>query len=144
MRNSMAADKSMKAGSEIETLVRDLCDFSVKGLVPMFDRDKKAFCYRVRKTKDGIIPDGESFRYTIITLLGLKRYEQHFGSSPISIPEVFNDTLSKSISIEYAGDAGLLLWLIAMVAPERLGEVYSKLEIILGQRGLPIDRRSID
>ncbi len=129
MRNVMATGKSRQTGSERETLVRNLCDFSVKGLVPMFDRDKKAFCYRVRKTKDGIIPDGESLRYTIITLLGLKRYEQHFGSSPISIPEVFNDTLSKSISIEYAGDAGLLLWLTAMVAPERLGEVYSKLEI---------------
>lgn len=129
MRNVIAADNSRQTGSERETLVRNLCELSVKGLVPMFDRDKKVFCYRVRKTKEGIVRESESFRYTIMTLLGLKRYEQHFGSSPISIPEVFNEAFSRSAAIEYAGDAGLLLWLTATVAPDRLGEVYHRLDI---------------
>jgi hypothetical protein len=137
MHHVMAAGKPRQTGSERETLVRDLCDFSVKGLVPMFDRDKKVFCYRVRKTQDGIVPEGESFRYTIITLLGLKRYEQHLGSSPISILEVFNETLNRSASIEYAGDAGLLLWLTAMVAPERFGEVNSRLDITRTWKSYP-------
>ena len=129
MRNVITDDKASPTVIERKILVRDLCDFSVKGLDPMFDPDKKVFCHRLKKTKDGIEREGESFRYTIITLLGLKRYEQQFGSSPISIIEIFNEALNKSKSIAYAGDAGLLLWLTAMVAPERLGEVYSRLDI---------------
>jgi len=129
VNNLPETDETRQTEDKKEMLVGSLCELSLKGLVPMFDQDKKTFCYRVRKTKDGIIPDGESFRYAIITLLGLKRYEQHIGPTPISIPEVFNELLSKSSSIVYAGDAGLLLWLTAMVAPDRIGEVYSRLDI---------------
>lgn len=129
MRNVIGAEKSRLTGNDIITLVRSLCDLSAQGLVPMFDRNRKAFCYRVRKTTEGVVCDGESFRYTIIALLGLNRYEQHLGPSPISIREAFNEAVNKSVSIEYSGDAGLLLWLTAMAAPERLNEVYSRLDI---------------
>jgi hypothetical protein len=137
MHNVIAADKLGQTRSAREKLVRNLCEFAVKGLIPMFDRDKKVFCYRARKTKEGIVCDGESFRYTIITLLGLKRYEQYFGSTPISILDVVNEVLKKSTSIGYAGDAGLLLWLTAMTVPDRLGEVYSMLDIARTWRNYP-------
>lgn len=129
MRNIIAVTKYKATESDRATLIRNLCDLSVQGLVSMYDGDRNGFCYRVRKTEQGIVCDGESLRYTIITLLGLKRYEQHLGPSPISIREAFNETVNKSASIEYSGDAGLLLWLTAMAAPERLDEVYSKLDI---------------
>ncbi len=129
MHNVITTDELSKIGCERKMLVRNLCEFSVKGLELMFERNKKVFCYRVRKSNEGVVFDGESFRYTIIALLGLKRYEQYLGPSPIHITEVFNEVLNKSTSIEYAGDAGLLLWLTALVSPERLEDVYSKLDI---------------
>jgi len=129
MQNINASEKYKPKGSDRISLIRSLCDQSIQGLERMFDRNKKVFCYRVRKTEEGIVCDGESFRYTIITLLGLKRYEQHIGSSPISIREVLNELVNKSASIKYSGDAGLLLWLTAMAAPKQLEEVYSRLDI---------------
>lgn len=129
MPDVILAEKSRPMGSDRIALVRSLCELSVQGLVPMFDREKRVFCYRVRKRTEGVVRDGESFRYTIIALLGLKRYEQHLGPSPIPITETLNEAIRKRGSIGYAGDAGLLLWLTAMADPERLDEVYSGLDI---------------
>jgi hypothetical protein len=137
MHDVADANRHRQPETERNILLKNLCDFAVKGLVPMFDNDKKLFCHLIRKTEEGVICDGSSLRYTMITLLGLKRYEQCFGSSPISIPMVFNEVLNKSASIGYAGDAGLLLWLTAMVAPERINEVYSMLDIIKSWKNYP-------
>lgn len=128
MRNSITVAKT-QIGYEREALIRSLCAIGIKGLASMFDGNKKVFCFRVRKTQEGVVCDGESFRYTLIALLGLKRYEQHFGSSPVSINEAFNEALCKSVFIENAGDVGLLLWLTAIAAPERVEEIYSKLDL---------------
>lgn len=129
MSNIIAVKNYKSTGSDRTTLIRNLCDLSVQGLIPMYDGDRNIFCYRVRKTEQGIVCYGESFRYTIITLLGLKRYEQHIGPSPICIREVLTEAVNRSASIKYSGDAGLLLWLTAMAAPEQLEEVYSRLDI---------------
>ena len=125
----MTTKKTILAESKRETLVRNLCDFAIKGLIPMLYPEKSIFCERIRKAENGIVCEGESFRYTIITLLGLKRYEQYFTLSPIPIIHIFNKMLNRISTIKNAGDAGLFLWLTAMVEPDKLIEINNILDI---------------
>ena len=41
----------------------------------MFDVDKQLFCHRLLRTERGIVREGLSPRYTIMTLLGLRELE---------------------------------------------------------------------
>lgn len=114
---------------QIQQTIRRLIGLSVAGLVPMFDREKQLFCYKLKQTPAGLVQEGISERYTVITLMGLHRLEQAGSSSPIEINPVFEGLLANTAWIDNAGDLGLLLWLCALMAPDRLAEVGSKLGV---------------
>ncbi len=112
-----------------------LCELAVKGLVSMFDAESQLFCFRLKQTRHGLIREGLSHRYTIIALLGLHRLVGAGRRSPIDVRPVLDSLLRDYAWIDNLGDIGLLLWLCALVSPERLIEVRSgvRMDTALGR-----------
>jgi hypothetical protein len=106
-----------------------LCELAVKGLVSMFDAESQLFCFRLKRTQHGLVREGFSRRYTIIALLGLYRLEAGALLSPIDVRAALDSLLRDYTWLDNLGDVGLLLWLCALVSPERLKEVYFGLRV---------------
>ena len=58
---------------------------AASGLLPMFDSESRLFCYRMKRSENGLMKEGTSVRYTIISLLGLHKFEAAGGESPIDV-----------------------------------------------------------
>ncbi len=104
---------------------RSILERAAGGLAQMFLPEKQLFCYTLRREPDGQLRShGTSHRYTMMTLLGLHRYERAGHRSPIALGPVLDALLRDTAWIQGVGDLGLLLWLCAELMPERLPEVY--------------------
>jgi len=101
-----------------------LCDLAAGGLVAMLDPERQIFCDIYNRTEKGMSRERLSPRYTMMTLLGLHRYEGSGRLSPVPIAPVLDALLRDTGWISCAGDLGLLLWTCAELVPERLPEVY--------------------
>ena len=66
--------------------VSELCGLAVSGLVPMLDPKRQIFCDVYNRTEQGMRRERLSPRYTMMTLLGLHRYERSGRRSPIAGP----------------------------------------------------------
>jgi len=110
-----------------QATIQHLLDLAAHGLVPMLDDQTQLFCYKLKGSPDGLVREGQSPRYTAITLLGLNRLQNSGVSSPIAISPVLDQLLSNTKWVDNIGDLGLLLWLCAQVAPDRLPEVDHQL-----------------
>jgi hypothetical protein len=106
--------------------VPELCRLAADGLVEMLDPEKQIFCNIYKRTDTGMSRQMLSPRYTMMTLLGLYRYEQYGRRSQVDIFSVLDALLHNTSWIGTAGDLGLLLWTCAELIPERLPEVYKK------------------
>jgi hypothetical protein len=109
-----------------ERSVHGLCDLAASGLIAMLDPEKQTFCDIYNRTESGMVRQGLSPRYTMMTLLGLRRYELSGKPSPVAVLPILNTLLRDTSWIASAGDLGLLLWTVAELAPERLPEVYEE------------------
>lgn len=108
--------------------VSELCDLAAGGLVAMLDPEKQIFCDTYIRTESGMVRERLSPRYTMMTLLGLHRYERSGRVSPITIAPVLDALLRDTSWVSSAGDLGLLLWTCAELIPERLPEIYRDLD----------------
>jgi len=109
--------------------VRDLNSLAVKGLVPMFDPRKQLFCCRLKLTEEGLRREGLSPRYTLMTLVGLHKGEEYGLRNPFDSRAIMNGLLASTAWLDNIGDLGLLLWLCALMAPERFEEVYRSFNV---------------
>jgi len=105
--------------------VRELISLATRGLVPMFDADKQLFCHRLLRTERGIVREGLSPRYTIMTLLGLRELELAGIDSPFDTRAIYESFIRDRDWIQGIGDLGLLMWLIATFDPAHLGGLFS-------------------
>jgi hypothetical protein len=119
----------VQSSEDVQRTARRLTALAVKGLVPMFDPEKQLFCFKLKKTATGALREGLSRRYTMITLMGLHQLEESGENSPVEIMPVFDGLLTKIGWVDNIGDLGLLLWLCALVAPQRLKEVAHRLDV---------------
>jgi hypothetical protein len=120
---------SVPLSDDLQASVQHLVDLAIIGLVQMFDEQARLFCYKLNGASGGLRREGESRRYTIISLLGLNRLEQAGVRSPIEIAPVLEELLSDTAWIDNIGDLGLLVWLLAHVAPDRLEELDERLNV---------------
>ena len=123
------APNPVQRPEQIRQTIHRLIGLSVAGLVPMFDPKQQLFVYKLKQTPKGLVQEGLSQRYTVITLMGLHKLEQSGQNSPIEIEPVFKALLAKTEWIDNAGDLGLLLWLTALMAPDRLSELAHKFNV---------------
>jgi hypothetical protein len=105
----------------------ELCEMAASGLVPMLDPERRIFCDIFNRTEKGMVREGLSPRYTMMTLLGLYRYEQSGRRSPVEIESVLSALMRNARLIQGAGDLGLLLWTCAELAPEQVPQLYLEL-----------------
>jgi hypothetical protein len=106
--------------------VPQLTELAISGLERMFDAERQLFCFRVERTPGGLVREGHSHRYTVISLLGLRRLEIAGQRSPVPITPVFDRLLRSSDWVDNLGDLGLLLWLGALACPERVREIDAR------------------
>jgi hypothetical protein len=99
------------------------------GLVSMFDPERKLFCHRLRQGESGLVREGISHRYTMIALLGLQRLRASGVSVPLDLPSILQALIKDTRWLENVGDLGLLVWLCALVSPERLAEIDSQFDL---------------
>lgn len=110
--------------------VSALNQLAALGLVQMFDPEKQLFCFRLKLTPGGLVKEGISHRYTIMSLLGLHRLEAaRQRPSAIGVKAALEGLLGKTEWVENIGDLGLLLWACALVLPERLEEISGTLDV---------------
>ena len=109
--------------------VASLVRMATVGLTPMFDSNARLFCYRLKQTENGLVQQGLSQRYTVITLMGLHRLEQAGIKSPIPIGPTIDGLLANLDWVDNIGDLGLLLWMCGLVAPGRVSEILKKVDL---------------
>ena len=122
MRHQAAPQSAQSTGD-----VQDLLKFAANGLVAMFDKDRQLFCHRLLTTKEGLVSEGMSPRYTIMTLLGLKELETAGGDSPFDIRSIYSSFVRDTKWIHGIGDTGLLIWLVATFEPNHLHNLFRTL-----------------
>ncbi|HVU46957.1 MAG TPA: hypothetical protein VHD85_12560 [Terracidiphilus sp.] len=119
--NLLEKTENMQA---LPTSTAELCHLAASGLVPMLDPKENIFCEIYARKKSGMQRQGLSPRYTLMTLLGLQRYERSGGRSPIDIAMVLETLLRDMSWLTNTGDLGLLLWTCAELVPDRMPQIY--------------------
>jgi hypothetical protein len=104
--------------------VRGLISFAVRGLGAMFDPKEQLFCHRLKLTRDGLVREGVSPRYTIMTLLGLRELESTGAECPFDIRGSYVSLIRNTAWVQGVGDLGLLIWLTAAFDPGRLVDLF--------------------
>jgi hypothetical protein len=102
---------------------------AVRGLVPMFNPQRQLFCYKLKKTETGLVQEGLSHRYTMMTLMGLHRLEQAGMSSPLDTKPILETLLGDLSWVDNIGDLGVLLSLCGQACPERFPAIETRLEL---------------
>lgn len=100
--------------------LQELNSLAAKGLVSMFDPESRLFCHRLVRTEQGMVREGLSPRYTIMTLLGLREFEKAGGHSSFDTNALYESFMQDISWIHCAGDLGLTIWLMATFAPDHL------------------------
>ena len=127
VNSNTAVPSNSPGASTIKT--PDICELNrlaVQGLVPMFLPEKQVFSFRIVKTGQGMVNEGVSPRYTIMTLLGLRELERSGARTPFDVNGIYASFMKDTSWIEGAGDLGLLIWMVAKLAPEQLDGVFQK------------------
>jgi len=91
----------------------------------MFNVEHQVFCHRLRQSQTGLVQEGLSYRYTLMTLLGLHRAERAGFVSPVPILSVLEGLLGDLKWSEGIGDLGLLIWACAVISPAWLPEALA-------------------
>lgn len=138
-----ASPLTPRQSEETQTIVQRFVALAIRGLVPMFDRQKQLFCYSLKKTERGMVQEGLSPRYTMMTLMGLHRLEEAGGISPIEIKPILQALLANLDWVADIGDLGVLLWTCALVAPERLAELEGRVELETTLSRYPSSKRGV-
>ena len=89
----------------------------------MFDAGKQLFCHRLVRTGEGLVREGLSPRYTIMTLLGLRELELAGMKSSFDSQAIYASFVRDTKWIQGAGDLGLLIWLSATFDPDGVRDV---------------------
>lgn len=110
-------------GSKKVNFIDKINTLAVCGLKERFDSKNQDFGYRWRESNGSIVSEGNSLRYTLISLLGLNRYENHIAQSPIDIKKTLGSVISKINQENNVGDLGLLIWACTMIEPAYLKEI---------------------
>ena len=112
-----------------DATLHQIAGFARTGLQRMFDSRRQLFCHRLRLTTQGLVREGLSRRYTLITLMGLSRLEASGTPSPIELKRILDCLLLDLSWVDNIGDLGLLLWLCAEMSPERLAAIGGRLPV---------------
>jgi len=116
---------------------------ALRSLRLMYDAESGLFCHRVKSTQSGVVREGVSDRYTLITLAGLVRAKAAGLGCPMDISAILGPFLHEKKRITNLGDLGLLCWVSALVSEKHLESflhTYDLQEAIQSYSGVDEDR----
>jgi hypothetical protein len=117
---------SVSKRSDVSPNIGELKSLAARGLVSMFDGERQQFCHRLVRTERGLVREGLSPRYTIMTLLGLRAFEQSGANTSFDTQAIYEAFARDTGWIQGAGDLGLMVWLTAELAPDQLGRFFQR------------------
>lgn len=120
-----------------------LLALAMRGLESMYDPEEGLFCHRLRKMSKGLVREGISQRYTIMTLLGLLRARSAGLRSSVGIEATVDRLLGDPAWLDNLGDLGLLLWLCAATSQERLRQFHAIFDLSRALQRFPDARRRL-
>lgn len=126
----------MRANNEFEVFRRDMLNITMQVLPRMYFQDRRMFCIRAPLVAGGLQPRDVSVRYTLITLLGLKRLAEE-GIEIFDYKPLLSMLASRSESIKGGGDLSLLLWACALIDPELMEKLMEDIRFIERLRDAP-------
>jgi hypothetical protein len=106
----------------------ELNSLAVQSLISLFDEQQKLFCRRIELRERGFRREGTSRRRTMIALLGLQRLAESGATVALDRIAIQDAILGDTSWVETAGDLGLLTWLTAICAAERLPALLDNFE----------------
>jgi hypothetical protein len=115
---------------------------ALRSLTALFDARENLFSRSLTLTKDGFYREKTSRRRTMIALLGLQRLADSGGPVPIDIAAVRDATLTDNNWVRSLGDLGLLTWLTAEIAPERLTSLFDEFDFGKALESYPDGRQA--
>ena len=118
-----------RTNTDSENTIKQMIELAVRGLIKMYIPEKKLFCFTRKKNGSEILNEGLSYRYSIISALGLYQYQKSSTQSPIKVHDILSQLINKADTIQSIGDLGLLLWLCALVSPEQLEQLFIELDV---------------
>ena len=117
---------SVSKRSDVSPNIGELKSLAARGLVSMFDGERQQFCHRLVRMERGLVREGLSPRYTIMTLLGLRAFEQSGANTSFDTQAIYEAFARDTGWIQGAGDLGLMAWLTAELAPDQLGRFFQQ------------------
>lgn len=103
--------------------LRELIAFATRGLAGMLDPSEQLFCHRLVRANSGLVREGISRRYSIMTLLGLRELKSIGSDCPYDLPAMYAALKNNIAWIKGVGDLGLMIWLTASFEPDGLEEL---------------------
>jgi len=131
LNSPMQQNRSDLSGSS-GAAIPDVCELNrmaLQGLIPMFVAEKQIFCFRVLHTNQGLVSEGLSPRYTIMTLLGLREVERTGARIPFDVNAIYEALHRDTSWIQGAGDLGLMIWLTAVFVPGRIDDLFRRCKV---------------
>lgn len=126
----MIADKEQfPERADMGRIIERLTILAAQGLPQMLDPQAQLFCFKLNKTERGMVREGVSHRYTMMTLMGLKRLEESSVSSSVPIAPVLDKLFENFDWVDNIGDLGVLLWTTAVLMPGRIADVARRLDV---------------
>jgi hypothetical protein len=111
------------AGGDGVGLVPRLRALALRALARMYRPEDQLFVFRVRRTANGLVPEGLSRRYTAIALIGLAEAEQAVATSVLAGHrpwDVCGRLIAHAARAQNLGDVALILWAARAVSyPDR-------------------------
>lgn len=104
----------MRANNQFEVFRRDMLNITMQVLPRMYSAERQMFCIRAPLVSGGLQPQDTSVRYTLITLLGLKRLAEE-GIEIFDYKPLLAAIAARSETIRGGGDLSLLLWACALI-----------------------------
>jgi hypothetical protein len=120
---------SLQQSGEMDQTAQRFLALAVRGLGRMLDEPRGLFCYSLKRSGSGLVREGISQRYTMMTLMGLHRWEQAGGESCFDSRSILDTLLADLTWVDNLGDLGVLLWLCGVVCPERFSEVEPRIDL---------------
>lgn len=107
----------------------ELLNLALSGLIPMFNPEGQLFCSRRWLSRTGLVNEGLSRRYTMISLLGVMQSEVNGRPPLLDHRAILRGLVKDTRWLDNMGDLGLLLWSCAMAQPEVVSDFCTSLNL---------------
>lgn len=119
----------VKAGDgDTQLEIPALNSLAIKSLACLYNEEERLFSRSVTLTEFGLRREGTSWKGTVIALLGLQHFAEPAGPLPFDVAPIREFILGETSCVKSVGDLGLLIWLAADSAPDRLETLLSEFD----------------